>query len=872
MADELRDYQKTVIKKTFNAFENGLNSVMVQMPTGTGKTHVFAETVRKWTSEVEKNKKVLILAHRTELIDQIIDRLKRFSIIGSAIKSGKVADENYQVQVAMIQSLKKETRLPKNISLLVIDEAHHSSAKSYKKVIYHYKVKNSEVKIIGFTATPWRLSGAGFSDIYDKLITSKSIKSFIEEGNLSNLKHFAASSLDLRSIKIDRNKKDYSEVELEECVRNEVVLAELIDSYKNLANGKKTIVFALNRRHSKDIVERYNREGIRAEFIDATTDKIEREKLVKQFRDGEIRILCNVNIFTEGFDCPDVEVVQLARPTKSLSLYLQQVGRVMRPNEDKEFGIIIDNACLHEEHGLVTQPFSWSLEYASEEEARKKLAKKRIELKKASLPTEISGIDLMEIFEEREEFAPLTEISSLGIFNYYFVDINSLIFQQENLEFNTIQKRLNSVLSLSFNELENNTTDILEESWIESRNDNLELVLSKGKFGIRNIFSNQLVLSCNFDFIEKPNLLGFSIVKKGKQFGVFDSVNHKLIIPTIYDEIAHSNNVHFLECFKVKLGSNFGVVSKTNRVIIAVEYKQLLFIDTMINAQNQRSHWRLFDKDLKIIRENLYEHVFQLKTFQVIKYNNTFTFGLNQKAYFPFTFIGVEKLKNNLFLFTDYSGLTGIMEFPFSWLVSPIYTRIIIEGDFIIALGENRALFDEFGKPIVESGFTQLDFYKETPIIKDGEGWHLLINGEKKFTNTKKNISIQQFENNLSKNRKSNLKKEKKIEKRLVQKKFELSFNEKRIADKQKEQELKASLESIYLDIEKSDSYNYQDDSYKRINEIAFEFKTKTSKLLSIIELLDLKDIQFNSKKINNKQYVFLKEAINFIKSNEYKL
>lgn len=451
MAEELRPYQQKIIKDAFESINEDTNSVLLQMPTGTGKTHVFAEIVRKWANEYEPRKKVLIIAHRVELIEQIISRLLRFGVIGSPIFGGKVQDPNYQVQVAMIQSLKKTVRLPSNISLLIIDEAHHSTAKSYKKLIQHYREKNDKLKIIGLTATPYRLSGDGFSQIFDKLITSDQIKDFINNGFLSQIRHYAASKIDLSEVALGFD-RDYLESDLEGIVRNDVLLAELVESYKIHASGKKAIVFSLNKAHSKDIVDRYMQNNIQAAYIDSDTDSEERSKLVQKFREGEIQVLCNVNIFTEGFDCPDVEVVQLARPTKSLSLYLQQVGRVMRPSHEKLYGIILDNACLWEEHGMVTQPFTWQLEYNLEEEnAKSKQKKRKIKSQIEKLPYEIKGVELtellndVEIDDDIENDSQDTEVKEVNwIMNNirFDVEINPIIESYDPIRISKLRSKL----------------------------------------------------------------------------------------------------------------------------------------------------------------------------------------------------------------------------------------------------------------------------------------------------------------------------------------------------------------------------------------------------------------------------------------------
>lgn len=391
----LRDYQDIAIEKILKEFKIS-DSILLQMPTGTGKTTVFSEIVRRWIKEIVPNKRLLIMVHRKELVDQIIKRLKDFGIGAGRIQAGYSPDLLKRVQVGMVQSLRNPNRLPQNISLIIIDEAHHSPALSYRNIIKNY---GEGVKILGVTATPCRMNGEGFADLFSSLITSDSIKTFIQNGYLSSLKHLATSIPDLSKVKFNRRINDYDEDDLEKVVRNEQVMAELIESYQKYANGKKSIVFALNKNHSKDIVNRFNAKGIPSTFIDSDTPVQERNEIVKDFKEGRYLILCNVNIFSEGFDCPDVEVVQLARPTKSIILYLQQVGRVMRPFEGKEYGLILDNACLWKEHGLVTQNFQWTLEGGIIRDSKTIVFAKTSEDETISTnkPLEVLGLELIEI-------------------------------------------------------------------------------------------------------------------------------------------------------------------------------------------------------------------------------------------------------------------------------------------------------------------------------------------------------------------------------------------------------------------------------------------------------------------------------------------
>ncbi len=223
----LRDYQQQAIDNVMKAFETH-DRVMLQMPTGTGKTEVFCEIIKK-----QPNRK-LILVHRKELVKQIHERLlKKCSLNASLILSG---DEGYynpnnQVQVASIATLMRRgsSYYPKNVSLIVVDEAHHAKAKTYQTILEHYK--NQSVKLLGVTATPCRLNGQGFSDNFDILVKSWSIKQFIEKDYLAGFKHWATSSPDFSKIKINKVTNDYNEHDLSLLMSEDKIMSDLIESY-----------------------------------------------------------------------------------------------------------------------------------------------------------------------------------------------------------------------------------------------------------------------------------------------------------------------------------------------------------------------------------------------------------------------------------------------------------------------------------------------------------------------------------------------------------------------------------------------------------------------------------------------------------------
>lgn len=443
----LRPYQSEGIKKIFNSWRLGNRSVLFQMPTGTGKTVLFNEIVKLG---FEKKRKILIVVHRIELVDQITAKLKSKGVEVGLIVAGKNSDYSRIVQVASIQTLSRREHPEAN--LIIIDECHHAKADTYKKLWDIYP----EAKFLGVTATPIRLSGDGFDDLFDDLIVSMSIQSFIEQGYLVPIDHYVCTNPDLSGVK--QRKGDYVTKMLSSVMMDNSVMSDLVESYKEKCDGKTAIIFAVDVDHSKGIVERYLNAGISAAHIDAKTPKVERQKILQEFKSGKIKVISNVEIITEGFDFPECEVVQLARPTKSLSLYLQMVGRVMRTAKNKTIGIVLDNAGLWLEHGLSVIDREWSLEGTKKK--RKNTSSNEVAVDELGVirevsrtrPMEVKGLKLIPLsFELKrllnfESYLSRSRIKNHNLLSSYFSYLEMLEDTEGKLtkyEFEYIKKRLN---------------------------------------------------------------------------------------------------------------------------------------------------------------------------------------------------------------------------------------------------------------------------------------------------------------------------------------------------------------------------------------------------------------------------------------------
>ena len=350
----LRPYQSQAISDLRLAYRDGARAPLLVMPTGAGKTCVMAEILRALEA---RGRNAIVLVHRRELIAQTTAKLNLAGVQHGIIAAG-VQSAAAPIQVASVQTLARRlAQISTAPDLVVIDEAHHATAGSWQRALDHWP----HALRLGVTATPTRMDGRGLSAVFDRLVFGPSVADLVGAGYLTNWKIYAPPQIaDLSHIR--RRAGDYAIDQAAEAMDRPTVTGDAIAHYNRLAAGQRGIAFCCNVQHAEHVASSFNAAGIAAATLLGSTDPLVRDSTVQQFAAGQIQVLVTVDVVSEGFDIPAAGCAILLRPTQSLGLYLQQVGRVLRPAPGKAAAIVLDHVGNVHRHGFPDDPRDWSLD------------------------------------------------------------------------------------------------------------------------------------------------------------------------------------------------------------------------------------------------------------------------------------------------------------------------------------------------------------------------------------------------------------------------------------------------------------------------------------------------------------------------------
>lgn len=356
---QLYDYQEKLGMDT-RASLRGNKSTLVVLPTGGGKSYITAWMVK---NGLAKGNTFYFCVHRRDLLTQMAGIFKKFNIPFGYIAAGRTYNPNLPVQICSIQTLARRLERIPAPGVLIVDEAHFSCSPTYSDIIDTYKKQGAFV--IGKTATPWRMSGEGLGRHFSDMVQGPTVSDLMDGGFLSQYKMFAPSTPDLRGVK--KQAGDYQEKALKTLMDVPSITGNAVTHYQKHADGKRAVAFCVSIDHSENVAMAFRAAGIMAVHVDYKTKPEDRTRAFKAFADGSVKVLTSVCIFSEGLDLASlvnqdvcIDVAILLRPTKSLSMYLQQVGRALRKKDYP--AIILDHAGNSREHGLPDDERDWTLD------------------------------------------------------------------------------------------------------------------------------------------------------------------------------------------------------------------------------------------------------------------------------------------------------------------------------------------------------------------------------------------------------------------------------------------------------------------------------------------------------------------------------
>lgn len=355
----LRDYQVGAIAEA-RRLARVYRRLLIVAPTGAGKTTIAGEMIR---AALARGKRIAFLAHRKELIGQASAKLTDLGVPHGVIQGGRTDTRAWlPVHVASVQTLKN--RIFQAPDLVFVDECHRARARTYEELLARWPA----AVVVGLTATPVRTDGRGLGDLFDVMIPCPDIGELTSLGYLVPSRVFAPANVDLSNVRVTGD--DFDQAQLAAALDTKELVGDIVAHWRRLAADRLTVAFAVNRDHARHIRDEFRGAGVRAESLDSHTRPRLRDQLLADLAGGAIRVLSSVGVLCEGWDCPPVSCAILARATVSLSLYLQMVGRILRPFLNKFDGLVLDHAGNVAIHGLPDDPRAWALRMDKDKAAK----------------------------------------------------------------------------------------------------------------------------------------------------------------------------------------------------------------------------------------------------------------------------------------------------------------------------------------------------------------------------------------------------------------------------------------------------------------------------------------------------------------------
>lgn len=364
----LRDYQQQCVDGLRAAFKQGHRRVLLVAPTGAGKTVMFSHLTQRLT---ERGNRVLLLAHRDFLLDQIAGTLARFDIPHGFIAAKRKPQFCHLAQVAGVHTLKSRTgKIAWQPDWIICDEAHHATAGSWNAILGAYPT----ARVVGVTATPQRLDGKGLGEVFKEMVLGPRVVDLMNRGFLSRVKYYSPATVSIDGLHTRMG--DFVQREVEEAVNNRGVTGHAVDWYRKACDGAPAIAFCASIAHSENVAEGFRQAGYRWQALHSKMSYADNQAAIAKLASGELHGVSSCDIISEGFDVPVVTAAILLRPTKSLGLHLQQIGRVLRPAPGKDRAIVIDHVgnVAHSKagvwslnHGRAEDDREWSLDGAKKE-------------------------------------------------------------------------------------------------------------------------------------------------------------------------------------------------------------------------------------------------------------------------------------------------------------------------------------------------------------------------------------------------------------------------------------------------------------------------------------------------------------------------